>query len=137
MRHLENVALIPMHYSLLDNVSHFEFGKSIKDLAMDSDKRIAVIASGDLSHCLTDKAPLPFNAAGKEFDEKIMELLKAGDSQSIVNMDTKLVEKAGECGFRSILILLGVLNNFNYKTEILSYEAPFGVGYLVANLKLE
>jgi len=89
----------------------------------------------------TNKEPMviakEMNLLSTITDEKIMELLKAGDSQSIVNMDTKLVEKAGECGFRSILILLGVLNNFNYKTEILSYEAPFGVGYLVANLKLE
>lgn len=135
MRHLENTAIIPIYYSLLDSVSHFEFGKSLKELAMSSDKRIAIIASGDLSHCLTDNAPLPYNAAGKEFDDKILELLKAGDSQSIVNLDHGLVEKAAECGLRSILILLGALNNFNYKTEVLSYEAPFGVGYLVANLK--
>ena len=137
LRHLEGTSLIPIYYSLLDNVSHFEFGKSLKELAMDSDKRIAVIASGDLSHCLTDKAPLPFNSTGKEFDEKLIELLKGADSQAIINLDHKLIEKAAECGLRSILILLGVLNNYNYKTEILSYEAPFGVGYLVANLRLE
>jgi len=55
----------------------------------------------------------------------------------IANLDHELIEKAAQCGYRSILILLGVLNNVSYQTEILSYEAPFGVGYLVANLKLE
>ncbi len=135
-RHLPDVSIIPVYFSLLDNVAHYEFGKSLKELIMSSDKRIAVLASGDLSHCLTDSAPLPFNAAGKEFDDKLINLLKEGDQQGIINMDSKLIEKAAECGYRSIIILLGVLNNIQYKTEVLSYEAPFGVGYLLADLNL-
>ena len=136
-RHLPNIVLVPISYSLLDSQSHLEFGKGLKEVISDSDKRVAVISSGDLSHCLTESAPAPFNPAGKEFDEKIIELLKNGESQMIANLDHELIEKAAQCGYRSILILLGVLNNVSYQTEILSYEAPFGVGYLVANLKLE
>ncbi|MFA5047657.1 MAG: AmmeMemoRadiSam system protein B [Patescibacteria group bacterium] len=137
VRHLPDVEIIPVSLSLLDNQAHLEFGKGIKELIMNTEKRVAVVASGDLSHCLTDNAPLSFNSAGKEFDEKLIKLLENGDTQSIVNMDRQLVERAGECGLRSILILLGVLNQVYFKTEVLSYEAPFGVGYLVANLKLE
>jgi len=134
-RHLPNIVLMPVSYSLLDSQSHLEFGKALKEIISDSAKRVAVIASGDLSHCLTESAPAPFNPAGKEFDEKIIDLLRKNDSQAIVNLDQELLERAAECGYRSILILLGILNDVNYKTEILSYEAPFGVGYLVANLK--
>ena len=136
-RHLPDMAIIPMSFSLLDNQAHLEFGKGIKELIMNTEKRVAVIASGDMSHCLTNNAPLPFNSTGKEFDEKLIKLLENGDAQSIVNMDRQLVENASECGLRSVLILLGVLNQIYFKTEVLSYEAPFGVGYLVANLKLE
>ena len=53
-----------------------------------------------------------------------------------VNLDKVLTENAAECGLRSILILLGILNHIKFQTKILSYEAPFGVGYLVANLEL-
>lgn len=137
IQHLENTKLIPIYFSLLDSQAHLEFGKALKEIVMASTKRVAVIASGDLSHCLTKNAPAPFSEAGKKFDEKIIELLKSSDSQAIVNLDQELIENAAECGWRSILILLGALNHIKYQTEILSYEAPFGVGYLVANLKLE
>lgn len=136
-RQLANVRLLPISFSLLDNQTHLEFGKALKEAIMESGKRIAVVASGDLSHCLNSSAPVPFNPAGKEFDEKLMELLKNKDAQGLANLDRKLIEEAAECGLRSILILLGILNHINFQTEILSYEAPFGVGYLVAELKLE
>ncbi|HLD28235.1 MAG TPA: AmmeMemoRadiSam system protein B [Patescibacteria group bacterium] len=134
---LKNVSIIPIYFSLLDSQAHIEFGKNLKEVIMDTEKRVAVIASGDMSHCLTETAPAPFNPAGKQFDEKLIELLKKGDIQGIVGLDQKLVEDAAECGLKSALILLGVLHNINFTTEILSYEAPFGVGYLVANFKLE
>lgn len=46
--------------------------------------------------------------------------------------------EAGECGLRSFSFLLGILeeSKINWKPEVLSYEGPFGVGYLVANFRL-
>lgn len=133
----QDFSVVPIYYSLLDSRLHLEFGKSLKEIILNSEKRIAIVASGDLSHCLKENAPLPFDPAGKEFDEKLIELLKQGDIQGVANLDPVLVEKAGECGWRSFLILLGALSNIKFKTEILSYEAPFGIGYLVADLSLE
>ncbi len=136
LQHFENIKIIPIYFSLFDNQTHLEFGKSLKELIMSSDKRIAVIASGDLSHCLIKSSPAGYNSSGKEFDEKLIKLLENKEAQSIVNLDHNLIENAHECGLRSIIILLGILNNVNYETNILSYEAPFGVGYLTANLKI-
>lgn len=136
-QNLPHIKIIPIYFSLLDNQSHLDFGKMLKEVIFSTEKRIAVIASADLSHCLTENAPAKFNPAGKEFDEKLIELLKTGDSQGVVNIDRKIIENAAECGLRSILILLGILNNINYEAKILSYEAPFGVGYLTANLELK
>ncbi|MDO8669586.1 MAG: AmmeMemoRadiSam system protein B [Candidatus Buchananbacteria bacterium] len=136
-QNMPNIKIIPIYFSLLDNQAHFEFGKNLKEIILNSDKRIAVIASGDLSHCLTENAPVKFNPAGKEFDEKLIDLLRKSESQSIVNMDVKLIERGAQCGLGSILILLGILNNISFETKILSYEAPFGVGYLVADLELK
>jgi len=47
-------------------------------------------------------------------------------------MDTGLISAAGECGLRSFIIMLGSLFGQKISSEILSYEGPFGVGYLVA-----
>jgi len=41
---------------------------------------------------------------------------------------------AGECGYRSMLVAIGVSQGTDSDCEVISYEAPFGVGYLVAQL---
>ena len=132
-----NFKLISFSYSLLPRETHFYLGQTLLKVIQKSNKKIAFVASGDLSHRLTYDAPGGFSPRGKEFDEKIVKLLREKKVQEIINLDEDLVEEAGECGFRSLLILLGVLEGLNWEPEILSYEGPFGVGYLVANFKLK
>jgi MEMO1 family protein len=136
MKHLSEVPIVPIYFSMLDNQAHYEFGKSLKDLILRTEKRVAVLASADLSHCLTTESPAPYNPDGKIFDEKLIKIIENCDSLSLVNLDSKLIENAEECGLRSILILSGIIGDMNCQPEILSYEYPFGIGYLVANIKL-
>jgi len=131
-----NFKLVSMAFSYLDLKSHFEFGKILRQIIKSEQRPIGIIASGDLSHRLTPDAPAGFSPRGKEFDENLVELLKKRDVKGILNMNPELVEEAGECGYRSIIILLGALDGLNWQPEILSYEGPFGVGYLVAGFKL-
>ncbi len=135
-KHLPDTSIVPIYFSMLDNQAHYEFGKSLKELILNTDKRVAVIASADLSHCLTSESPAPYNPDGKIFDEKLMKIIENCDVLSLVNLDSKLIENASECGLRSILILAGVIDGINCHPQILSYEHPFGVGYLVADIKL-
>ncbi len=128
--------IIPLSFSYLDRESHFLFGKALFSAIEKSRKKTAIVASGDLSHCLTKDAPVGYNPLGEEFDKRIVDFIKKKDVKDILEMGQSLVENAAECGYRSIVILLGALDKLNYKPEILSYEGPFGVGYLVANLKL-
>lgn len=116
---------------------YFNEGKKIyKNLA--EDKKYALIASGDLSHCLKEDGPYGLNPQGEKFDKELIESLKKKDIENILKLDDKYPE-AGECGLRSICFLLGILeeSKTNWIPEILSYESPFGVGYLVANFKLK
>jgi aromatic ring-opening dioxygenase LigB subunit len=136
-KHLPETPIVPIYFSMLDNQAHVEFGKALKDLILNTDKRVAVIASGDLSHALTEDAPAPFAPEGKIFDEKIVKIIENCDIASLVNLDHELVEKAAECGLRSILILAGIVSDMNCQAEVLSYEGPFGIGYLVAEIKLQ
>ncbi len=114
---------------------HFERGKELfKNLP--SKQRIAWIASGDMSHRLKEDGPYGFHPSGPKFDQKFIKLLKAKDVQGILNLPERLVEEAGECGLRSFCLLLGALeaSKVKWQPKILSYEGPFGVGYLVAQL---
>jgi aromatic ring-opening dioxygenase LigB subunit len=98
---------------------------------------VALIASGDLSHCLRADGPYGFNPDGPRFDKALIEALKKKDIQTILKLDD-LYPEAAECGLRSFCFLLGILeaSGLDYQPEILSYEGPFGVGYLVAHFKL-
>ena len=81
-------------------------------------------------------APAGYDPLGKIFDEKLAKALSCVDIKSILNLGTELIERAGECGLRSAVILLGALDGLKVKPEILSYEGPFGVGYLVASFEV-
>ena len=118
---------------------YFEKGKKIYNkLKIDYLKlEIALIASGDMSHCLREEGPYGFHPDGPKFDKALIEFLKKIDMESIFKLDDMYPE-AGECGLRSFCFLLGILESsgIDWQPEILSYEGPFGVGYLVVNFKL-
>lgn len=137
---LENIEklprIIPIAYSLLGPRENFNFGKIIYSTIQKEKKKIGFVASGDLSHRLSITAPAGYSPYGKIFDKKLIELLREKDIEGILNLDKNLVREAGECGYFSICILLGLISNIKKsKIEDLSYEGPFGVGYLVANVK--
>jgi AmmeMemoRadiSam system protein B len=129
--------VVPLTFSLLDTKIHFKFGKVLQTAISNLKSRVGIVASGDLSHRLTLDAPAGYSPRGKEFDDKLIELIRRKNIKEILNLDSDLIEDAGECGFRSILILLGALDGLNWQPEILSYEGPFGVGYSVINFKIK
>jgi len=116
---------------------YFEEGKKTYQ-KMDEDKKYALIASGDMSHCLKEEGPYGFQPDGPEFDKALIEFLKKKNVETILKLDDVYPE-AGECGLRSFCFLLGILeqSGIEYQPEILSYEGPFGVGYLVVDFKLK
>ena len=116
---------------------YFDEGKKISGELFSADKKYALIASGDLSHCLKEDGPYGLRPDGPKFDQALIEALRRKDIEKILKLDESYPE-AGECGLRSFCFLLGILEDsgINYQPEILSYEGPFGVGYLVANFKL-
>jgi len=114
-----------------DPRDYFERGKNFQT----GKGRIAIIASGDLSHCLREDGPYGFHPDGPKFDKEFIQALKSKDLEKIFQLD-RLYPQAAECGLRSFCFALGILegNNVDWHPKILSYEAPFGVGYLVARL---
>lgn len=127
--------LVATGISLLPWSEQYALGVAIGRAIKNSPRRIAVIASGDLSHCLIPGAPVAYDPRGEEFDRKLINLLQENKIEEIFRLDPVLVEKAAECGFRSILMLLGVFDGLEINIEFLNYEGPFGVGYAIAEFK--
>ena len=132
---LKNVKITPISYSNLSAKDHVEFGRVLKDILENSKKRIAVIASGDLSHCLSSDAPMGFKKEGQKFDEIVKQAISDLSISKLLSLDPEFVKDASECAYQPLMILFGIIERMRLKPEILSYESPFGVGYLVANFR--
>lgn len=126
--------VVVLGYSFLSNEDHLRFGSCIGRAVRDVSRPIALIASGDLSHRLKPEAPAGFNPTAYIFDDEIVDALRSNNPERIVQINQHLRELAGECGYRSMLIAVGATRELPRSCEVLNYEAPFGVGYMVAQL---
>ena len=128
LEHLKNIKVVPIYYSNLDLQNHFNFGKALQKELSESRKRIAVIASGDLSHILKDKKV-------SKFDQKLVDIINNSEDKfgDILKLDKDLIDNSHQCALRSVTVLLGVLDGLGYQTETLSYQNDLGVGYLVTH----
>lgn len=113
----------------------YSFGAAVAEAARRLGIKVAVLASGDLSHRLSPGAPAGYDKRGREFDELMVKLLTRADARGLIDIDRELVNRAGECGLGPITMMMGALDGYALQSEVLSYEGPFGVGYLVAVLE--
>lgn len=132
----QDVKIVPVAYSYLPVAQHFVFGQVIADVIKKSEEKIAVVASGDMSHRLLH-SQYGYSKTGPQFDNEIQKLIIDKKTEDILNLDEEYLEEAGECGYRSLVILLGILDKTSYAPQVLSYEGPFGVGYLVVDFQLK
>lgn len=126
--------VVTLGYSFLSNEDHLRFGSCIRSAIDQVGRRVAFIASGDLSHRLKPQAPAGFNPDAHIFDQQVVDALRCNAPKKIAGIDLHLRKLAGECGFRSMLVAIGASSELPPACEVLNYEAPFGVGYLVAQL---
>lgn len=133
-KNLKKIKIIPIYYSMKDYNDHLKLGEIIKEVSLNSTTNIAVIASGDLSHCLTKDAPAGYLETAENFDKEVIKNLKEKNLTGLMALNSDLVIQAKECGFKSIITLMGVFQNIDYDFQLLSYEYPFGIGYLTASL---
>lgn len=108
---------------------HYRVGMLIAETAEKLGRKIAWIASGDLSHKLTKEGPYGFNPAGPQYDKKIMEVMGIGNFADLFSFKDDFLEEAAECGHRSFVLMAGAFDGLAVESRKLSYEGPFGVGY--------
>lgn len=135
-KHYKNAKLLPLAPSLLTGDSHVKFGEALKEILHSETNRIAVIASADLSHHANQNSPEGYKEEGETFDKTVRAAVAAMSPKAFGALNDHILEEAGQCGYRPILILLSMLEGMNATPQELCYEAPFGVGYLTANFAL-
>ncbi|MBS5451496.1 MAG: AmmeMemoRadiSam system protein A [Coriobacteriia bacterium] len=126
------VPIVRIGISGLSALDHYRFGQCVARAIEKLGRRAVFVASGDLSHKLKKSGPYGFSAAGPAFDREICKILASGDFSALLQMDQTMCENAAECGLRSFQMMAGALDGKFVRSELLSHEGPFGVGYGVA-----
>ncbi|NLY54593.1 MAG: AmmeMemoRadiSam system protein A [Firmicutes bacterium] len=119
-----NVAGLPLE-------EHYALGVAIQAAVQEQGKRVGIIASGDLSHRLSPVAPAGYHPEAHLFDEAVTEIFASQSPWDLARLE-ELGQVAGECGLRPLVVFLGCFEGLAGESKVLSYEAPWGVGYLVA-----
>ncbi|MDF1617804.1 AmmeMemoRadiSam system protein A [Petrocella sp. FN5] len=125
------VHVTPCGMSALD---HYNYGVTMKDVIRCFNESIVVICSGDLSHALTDDGPYTYNPYGKTFDALVVKAIENKSPEILLNLSPKDISDAAQCGLNSFLMGFGIMDGYDYHSEVKSYEGPFGVGYLTGYL---
>ncbi len=127
----QDYQLIRISPSGFDLLEHYKIGKFIQGVIPEN-KKVVWVASGDLSHKLKESGPYGFVEEGPELDNHIVNALKTSDFDQLFTIPSQIRQKGAECGLSSFVMMAGVLDQYKVKTDFLSYEAPFGVGYAVS-----
>lgn len=141
---LDHGCLVPLYYIDKDHPDYkivhitigflslyelYRMGRILREAIEVGDRDTVIVASADLSHCLKDSGPYHYNKMGPVFDGRIIQDLKDKNYYDILTMPTDVYEPAGQCGLRPIVMALGATDMIKTRSQVFSYEGPFGVGY--------
>lgn len=122
----------PWHASA---VANHTFGRALREAMANLERPWALVASGDMSHALKPGAPSGFHPRAQAFDQTVVEAVGRGDWAALDALPEDLRRVAAEDVLDSLQCAAGALDGEDLVPRILSYEGPFGVGYLIAALK--
>ncbi len=149
---LDHGAMVPLHFieeaysafrlvrlspSGLRLHDHLRAGLAIHHAVERTERRVVLIASGDLSHRLKHEGPYGFAEEGPLFDEQLVEVLRSKQFERLATFDASLTERAAECGLRPFTMMGGALEGLDVDAHFHSYEGPFGVGYAVVSYSVK
>ena len=111
--------------------AHVSAGRAIANAAEASGKRVALIASCDHGHAHDAKGPYGFSPASKEFDDRVVDLVKRDALSELLRFEPAFVAEAKADSFWQMLMLHGALSD-GWRGDFLSYESPTYFGMLCA-----
>jgi len=123
--------LVALSSSAFDVEQALECGRILAETARMAERRVCVVASGDLSHKVNRESPYGMVREGEIFDAAVTNAIRAGLLEEILAIPADVRDAAGECGYRSLVMLLGALGvrTGSVSSEVYSYQAPYGIGY--------
>lgn len=133
---LERARVVPVAVSHALPRVHHELGMCIGRSARQVARRVAIVCSADLSHALARDAPAGYDPAGRLFDERYRRAIESWDERWIMGIEEGTRSHAAEDAIPQTAVLMGALRGRSVAPRVLAYDAPFGVGYLVASVEV-
>lgn len=93
---------------------------------------VVVVAAGDLSAGLTEKAPRHLVEGAQEWDEAALAALRNGDGDALGALGPDEAARVTSRGWSGLVVLLGALRAGGLTLRDVEYAAPRGVGYVLA-----
>jgi aromatic ring-opening dioxygenase LigB subunit len=105
------------------------FARAIARLSNES--RLLLVVSAQTACALTPRAPLTERAEAKQTESEVIAALR-GDPGSLRGSLEDLWKRGGSCSPGALAVYAEVFSG--RASEVLAYEYPFGVGYVVARV---
>ncbi len=99
-------------------------------IAASADRRTLLVL-GEGSSAIGPHAPLPQDDRAPEFDSSVTDLVRSGDLTALASRDSELATSLGVTGWAPWLALASAAGGRAGVGRLLTYGAPYGVGYLV------
>ena len=119
---------VPSQISL-DDLEHLT--RLLEETLATVRERVVMVAVGDLGHHWGNRT-----AESSLFDKLFQAAVSENKINILLNIDTKVRQRSLECLWGPTVVLYSVLSQRKVTTKVLSYEAPFDVGFLVTQLEL-
>lgn len=127
----DDFRLLALSSSGFDPETALKTGTLLGQAIAESGARVCVVASGDMSHKVNEESPYGMVKEGALFDHEICRAFSSSRLSDVLSIDSDLRAGAAECGYNSIVMMYGALGE-TATSSLVSYEAPFGIGYCVA-----
>jgi len=111
------------------------FGEALRSVIERTDSRVAILATGGLSHWLD---PGKFGFVDVEFDQYVLRSLATGRGIDLSNLEPYPLLDHGQYEILNWIIMLGAVGR-GVRGEVLAYEplAASGGGWTVVNMQLD
>lgn len=130
----ERFAVSSIRTSSANKVVHFQFGCLLSEEIASTGKRVALLASGECSHCHMSPE---LGEESKAYDHSLIHSIKNRDIESFIHpLDPDRSLRLRSCVGKPLAVLLGALGEASYTPNILSYEQTLGVGMLTVEFTL-
>ena len=143
---LDHASLVPLHYilgkraipilPLFVNIyvppqpsprRCFALGQALGDLLRKRPERVAVLASGGMSHYPGTER---YGNPDYDFDYRLLDELKAGHGEALLDCSPQMLDESGNIELRTWLVAMG-MGGVNRKLDVLTYQATWHHGYAV------